>query len=356
LAKPWIQKRSKSESALIEEFGANPWNVPDQDYDFRPKKGSSLIDSGVIIPGINDGKDTGVPHPEDGIDFNHPPLYSGQKRKFVGEAPDIGAYEYGDSVYWIPGFRYPHPSVPIPNDGAVDVPIDYSLVWNYPYKKDYSNTKASVKVSGPGVNLTKEFKYPHNVFFQVFEPGGTYNWSVTVDNVSGGNWSFKTDDKIYPLNDRSVDTTEKMILKPQQPKFLEVSKNNIAFLLFDIPSSINGNHKIKLNLVPELVATLNGEIEIYKYDYKGWGEKRDKNNIGIIDHSLGTKLATLTSLANGTPVSVDLTDKITSYGKEFSIALKVSDPSDEVYFYSKERSAKRGIIPNTIIWPYLSFQ
>ena len=136
-----------------------------------------------------------------------------------------------------------------------------------------------------------------------------------------------------------------------------MSKNNIAFLLFDIPSSINGNHKIKLNLVPELVATLNGEIEIYKYDYKGWGEKPDKNNIGIIDHSLGTKLATITSLANGTAVSVDLTDKITSYGKEFSIALKVSDPSDEVYFYSKEISATgRGIVPNTIVWPYLSFQ
>jgi len=357
LAKPWIQKRSKSESALIEEFGANPWNVPDQDYDFRPKKGSSLIDSGVIIPGINDGKDTGVPHPEDGIDFNHTPLYSGQKRKFVGEAPDIGAYEYGDSVYWIPGFRYPHPSVPIPNDGAVEVPIDYSLVWNYPYKKDYSNTKASVKVSGPGVNLTKEFKYPHNVFFQVFEPGGTYNWSVTVDNVSGGNWSFKTDDKIYPLNDRSVDTTDKKSLLPYQINNLEVSKNKIAFLLFDIPSSINGNHKIKLNLVPESVVTLNGEIEIYKYDYKGWGEKTDKKNIGIIDHSLGAKLATLTSLDNGTAVSVDLTDQIYSYGEEFSIALKVSDPSDKVYFYSKEKGITgRGIVTNVIVWPYLSFQ
>jgi hypothetical protein len=368
LAKPWNRNLSNTESKIIKQFGANPFKEDGfystdgnfygvQSYDFRPKKGSSLIDSGVIIPGINDGKDKGAPHPEDGIDFNHKPLYSGQKRKFVGEAPDIGAYEYGDSVYWIPGFRYPHPSVPIPNDGAVEVPIDHSLVWNYPYKKDYSNTKASVKVSGPGVNLTKEFKYPHNVFFQVFEPGGTYNWSVTVDNVSGGNWSFKTDDKIYPLNDRSVDTTDKKSLRPQQPKFLEVSKNNIAFLLFDIPSSINGNHKIKLNLVPELVATLNGEIEIYKYDYKGWGEKPDKNNIGIIDHSLGTKLATLTSLANGTAVSVDLTDKITSYGKEFSIALKVSDPSDEVYFYSKERGATgRGIVPNTIVWPYLSFQ
>jgi len=357
LAKPWIQKRSKSESALIEEFGANPWNVPDQDYDFRPKKGSSLIDSGVIIPGINDGKDTGVPHPEDGIDFNHTPLYSGQKRKFVGEAPDIGAYEYGDSVYWIPGFRYPHPSVPIPNDGAVEVPIDYSLVWNYPYKKDYSNTKASVKVSGPGVNLTKEFKYPHNVFFQVFEPGGTYNWSVTVDNVSGGNWSFKVDDKIYPLNDRSVDTTDKKSLLPYQINNLEVSQNKIAFLLFDIPSSINGNHKIKLNLVPESVVSLNGEIEIYKYDYKGWGEKTDKKNIGIIDQSLGTKLATLTSLENGTAVSVDLTDQIYSYGEEFSIALKVSDPSDKVYFYSKEKGITgRGIVTNVIVWPYLSFQ
>ena len=357
LAKPWIQKRSKSESALIEEFGANPWNVPDQDYDFRPKKGSYLIDSGVIIPGINDGKDTGVPHPEDGIDFNHTPLYSGQKRKFVGEAPDIGAYEYGDSVYWIPGFRYPHPSVPIPNDGAVEVPIDYSLVWNYPYKKDYSNTKASVKVSGPGVNLTKEFKYPHNVFFQVFEPGGTYNWSVTVDNVSGGNWSFKVDDKIYPLNDRSVDTTDKKSLLPYQINNLEVSQNKIAFLLFDIPSSINGNHKIKLNLVPESVVSLNGEIEIYKYDYKGWGEKTDKKNIGIIDQSLGTKLATLTSLENGTAVSVDLTDQIYSYGEEFSIALKVSDPSDKVYFYSKEKGITgRGIVTNVIVWPYLSFQ
>jgi len=357
LADPWIQNRARSNDNLTATFGQNPWSDTNQDYDFRPRKGSYLIDNGLVIPGINDGEDTNPEHDQECKFISHPPLYSGQNRKYVGDAPDIGAYEYGDSVYWIPGFRYPHPSVPIPNDGVVDVPIDYSLVWNYPYKKDYSNTEATVTVSGLGVNRTVVYQYPHNVHFQTFEPGGTYNWSVTVDGVSGGNWSFKTDDKIYPLNDRSVDTTEKMILKPQQPKFLEVSKNNIAFLLFDIPSSINGNHKIKLNLVPELVATLNGEIEIYKYDYKGWGEKRDKNNIGIIDHSLGTKLATLTSLENGTAVSVDLTDQIYSYGEEFSIALKVSDPSDKVYFYSKEKGITgRGIVTNVIVWPYLSFQ
>jgi hypothetical protein len=56
-------------------------------------------------------------------------------------------------------------------------------------------------------------------------------------------------------------------------------------------------------------------------------------------------------------VSVDLTDQIYSYGEEFSIALKVSDPSDKVYFYSKEKGITgRGIVTNVIVWPYLSFQ
>ena len=60
---------------------------------------------------------------------------------------------------------------------------------------------------------------------------------------------------------------------------------------------------------------------------------------------------------NGTAVSVDLTNQINSYGEEFSIALKASDPSDKVYFYSKEKGITgREIVPNTIVWPYLSFQ
>ncbi|MDP7465451.1 MAG: LamG domain-containing protein, partial [Candidatus Marinimicrobia bacterium] len=253
---PWIQNQARSDTFLSDKYGGIPWNYRKQSYDFRPKKGSYLIDSGVVIPGVNNGEDVdnslvkakpgykdltnldlneaSVFNHTDCTLFNHPNLYSGQNRKYVGDAPDIGAYEYGDSVYWIPGYRYPHPSVPIPNDNASDVPIDHSLVWNYPYKKDYSNTEATVTVSGPGVNRTAVYKYPYNVHFQTFEPGGTYNWSVTVDNVSGGNWSFKTDDKIYPLNDRSVDTTDKTSLIPYQMRNLEVSNNKISFLRFDI--------------------------------------------------------------------------------------------------------------------------
>jgi len=385
---PWIRFRGLSESKLIEKFGANPWNVPAQDYDFRPKKGSYLIDSGVVIPGVNNGEDVDNSivkakpgygnlenkdlNEEDCTLFNHPNLYSGQNRKYVGAAPDIGAYEYGDSVYWIPGYRYPHPSVPIPNDGAVDVPIDYSLVWNYPYKKDYSNTEATVTVLGPGVDRTVVYKYPYNVHFQAFEPGGTYNWSVTVDNVSGGNWSFKVDDKIYPLNDRSVDITNNSSLMPSQVKNLEVSNNIMSFLRFDIPSSITNSHKIKLNLVVDGESTLNGGIAIHKYDQLGWGENPDNKNIGIIDHSLGATIATLTSQANGTTVwdngtaqsldngttlSIDLTDKITSYGEEYSIAIRVLKTTDKVTFFSKEKKMiDHSFSPHMKLWPNLSFK
>jgi hypothetical protein len=260
----------------------------------------------------------------------------------------------------------------------VDVSIDYSLVWNYPYKKDYSNTEATVTVSGPGVNRTAVYKYPYNVHFQTFEPGGTYNWSVTVDGVSGGNWSFKTDDKIYPLNDRSVDITNNSSLRPSQVKNLEVSNNKISFLRFDIPSSITSSHKIKLNLVIEEVSSLNGGIAIHKYDQTGWGENADNKNIGIIDHTLGATLATLTSLDNGTIawdngttqsldngtiLSVDLTDKITSYGGEYSIGIRALGTSDKVTFFSKEKIMtalyfQRGdaFAPQKSVWPSISFQ
>ena len=400
---PWVQNQGLSDELLTEFFGKVPWDYRKQSYDFRPKKGSYLIDSGVVIPGVNNGEDVdnsivkakpgagnliGIDlNEEDCTLFNHPNLYSGQNRKYVGDAPDIGAYEYGDSVYWIPGYRYPHPSVPIPNDGAVDVPIDHSLVWNYPYKKDYSNTEAKVTISGPGVNFTnKVFKYPYNVHFQAFEPGGTYNWSVTVDNVSGGTWSFKTDDKIYPLNDRSVDTTDKTSLIPYQIKNLEVSNNKISFLRFDIPSTITNSHKINLNLVIDGDSTLNSGISIQEYGQTGWGESPNSKNIGIIDHSLGATLATLTpqangtivwdngtavSLDNGTILSVDLTDKITSYGEEYSIAIRALGTTDKVKFFSKEKqltdgdrvrySGEHGIYyggytPQMSVWPNISFK
>ena len=248
-----------------------------------------LIDAGVEIPGINDGQNDDSSYP-----LNHPPSYSGQQRAFVGDAPDIGPYEYGDSVYWIPGFRYSYPSVPIPSDGAVGVSMEYGLAFNYPWKTDYTGTTATVKVSGPGINRTESFQYPNNVLFETFLPGETYNWSVIVDSVSSDIWTFTISDKEYPLNDRSIDTTiVDSTFIPYQIKNLQVSNNNLAFLKFDVPSSINNSYNIHLNLVPEEVETLEGGIVVYKYNYTGWGEKLDVNNIGLIDKSLLTPIDTI---------------------------------------------------------------
>ena len=134
----------------------------------------------------------------------------------------------------------------LPKNNAVNVPMDYSLAWNYPYKKDYSATTAIVSLSGPGVNRTESFDYPYNVLFQTFQPGGTYNWSVSVDGVSGGSWTFQVDDKIYPTNDRSIDTTASEVILPYQINNLIASDNRLAFLRFDIPSSVNSSYKIKV--------------------------------------------------------------------------------------------------------------
>ena len=173
----------------------------------------------------------------------------------------------------------------------------------------------------------KVFRYPYNVHFQAFEPGGTYNWSATVDSISGGNWTFKVDDKIYPLNDRSVDITDKKSLMPYQIKNLEVSNNKIAFLRFDIPSSITDSHKIKLNLVIEEESTLNGGIAIHEYGQTGWGENPDNKNIGIIDHTLGATIATLTSQANGTTVWVNGTAQSLDNGTTWSSVVSYSQGS-----------------------------
>ncbi len=58
--------------------GPAPMLVDPAKFDFRPRRGSPLIDAGLVIPGITDG--------------------------YLGKAPDIGAYEFG-APRWVPGHR-----------------------------------------------------------------------------------------------------------------------------------------------------------------------------------------------------------------------------------------------------------
>jgi len=50
-------------------------------------------------------------------------------RLYLGKAPDMGAYEYGDGHYWIPGRQLRRASFPIPPNHARYVQTDADLMW-----------------------------------------------------------------------------------------------------------------------------------------------------------------------------------------------------------------------------------
>ena len=83
--------------------------VEDPDlFDFRPLRSSPLVDAGYVVPGVTDG--------------------------YTGPAPDIGAYEWGDDIYWIPGYQPEKASFPIPADGAADILLDRDLIFLHGYQ------------------------------------------------------------------------------------------------------------------------------------------------------------------------------------------------------------------------------
>ena len=71
--------------------------------DFRPKQNAEIIDAGVLIKTKN--------------------------IQFKGNNPDIGAYEFGDRYYWIPGFKAKTSSSPVPPNNANHVKPDAALMW-----------------------------------------------------------------------------------------------------------------------------------------------------------------------------------------------------------------------------------
>ena len=359
LEDPWLDNRTRSPEHLMQIFGSDPFELDRiQSYDFRPKKGSVFIDAGKVVEGINDGQSE---------KFYHPSTYDQQNRKYIGSAPDIGPYEYGDSVYWIPGYRAAYPSIPIPRDGAKNVSLEYGLAWNYPWKEDYSGISATVSISGPGLNETQSFQYPNNVMFVKLRPGGTYNWRVTVDGVAGDSWTFRAVDKMYPLNDRSLDVSiPDSTYLPQQIQKLLVSKNHHAFLRFDVPTKIDTSYNVELNLMPGKVFSLKNGIVLYKYNYKGWNEKLDSNNIGLAAKNNLIPIDTLKIIAENEKVSVDIAAYIDSVG-EHSFALGAVSEDDSVYFYSRDKLVLNGEFNGKVefhnsgfatwqsAWPSISF-
>lgn len=148
----------------------NPDNL-----DFRPRARSQLVDSGV---------------PMKGYDF-----------PYVGKAPDVGPYEYGDENYWIPGRQWSEASRPVPPDGAGNVKLDADLMWLGGYRADshdvYFGTDWKVVCSAGRTSRWFKGNQRNNIYGPgELEPKTPYYWRIDVMKdssvVKGSVWSFTT--------------------------------------------------------------------------------------------------------------------------------------------------------------------
>ena len=150
-----------------------------KNLDFRPRENSAIIDAGTILTKT------------DFTELNHSP--------YIGKAPDIGPYEFGDENYWIPGFQYPNASTPIPPNRATDVKLDADLMWLNGYESNihsvyFGSDREAVLNADPKSKLYFN-KQDNNIFTPPeLVSGETYFWRVDADNAErierGQVWKF----------------------------------------------------------------------------------------------------------------------------------------------------------------------
>ncbi|MDZ8119149.1 DUF1565 domain-containing protein [Pontiella agarivorans] len=153
----------------------NPQLIDPDSFDFRPAAGSDLIDAGIAVPGI----------PE----------------SYLGTAPDIGAYEAGSLIYWIPGYQAPEASAPIPADGALEQPLNRDLI----YLIGREGIQAEIYLGTDPAQLAAITTQtnPTNIvnladLGSPLTSGTTYHWrvdTIKADSsvVTGSVWQFTTE-------------------------------------------------------------------------------------------------------------------------------------------------------------------
>jgi hypothetical protein len=148
--------------------------VDPSQHDFRPRANSPLIDAGVY-------------HPQ-------------HTHTYLGKAPDIGAYEFGDTNYWIAGHIPAQASSPIPQCGAIDQSIHRDLIFQPGYQANtqhiyYGTHPRSLKKIATTAALHNVIQLHQYGITQ--KKGTTYYWRVdsqlpcnTV--ITGPLWHYTT--------------------------------------------------------------------------------------------------------------------------------------------------------------------
>ena len=195
-----VQSSNLQDNLIVDSRNKTPnWDGPNNkgdlrtelrdpdNLDFRPRKGSVLIDAGIVIDHVRlrqNGAET---------------VDKGVARKldisatYKGSAPDIGAYEFADENYWIPGRIRLQASRPIPPNGSTNAKTDADLIWLG--GKDAIEYRIYVGTSKTNLELKRTQKNNICVPNSGWTPGATYYWrvdTVTQEDavVTGNVWTF----------------------------------------------------------------------------------------------------------------------------------------------------------------------
>ena len=147
--------------------------------DFRPKLGSPLVDAGEAV----------------GPEEIKSPVSRFERIDFVGQAPDVGAYEHGAERYWIPGFQYRHASTPVPPDNATDVKRDGDLMFLEGYEA--SEHRVYFGTSPNRLTQAAVLRDTNICIPPTLRPGRTYFWRVDAvrdgEVERGAVWRFNVE-------------------------------------------------------------------------------------------------------------------------------------------------------------------
>lgn len=182
-------KKSPVLSVLKNNYMDDPTQVlrDPANLDFRLKSGSELIDTGYALSSAD-------------VPWKQTPITGSDQ--WIGGKPDIGAYETGVDHYWIPGFKYPQASTPVPPNRTTTAKPDCSLMWLGGYQADrhhlyVGGSEADITTAGQeSPSYRGAYEGERNVceLSKAIPAGTTVYWRVDAERdgqvIKGPVWHF----------------------------------------------------------------------------------------------------------------------------------------------------------------------
>jgi hypothetical protein len=299
-----------------------------ENWDFRPRADAiELIDQGVdvttsmgnnITAGYNDA------------------------------APDIGAYEYGDTDYWIPGRITPQASMPIPPSGNQNVKLDADLMWlggtdATAYNVYFGTTQGSPASQGSQTS---------NIFNPSTLASNTvYYWRIDTvmptGTVTGVEWSLDTrvvastepalfgcDADTFCANNTTDNkgTANQLVIQDGTDSYR-------AYYRFRVTGMDNGVASATFKVTPYLTAIPN--VKVYATDNANWDEMtitgaNDPLTVGAL---LDTKL----NAPARTEIEFDVSSFITNNGT-YTLCVTTDSGAADLKVMSRESNTPPSLI------------